>query len=348
MKSLSPLRTALLLLLPFVGLGALYATWRETDRARLALRDSTDAGMARAAADYLTVVTPPGAVGEFDPVRLLSGAYALAGTSSWPGGLQVVVGNTALLPDSVGLLPLSDSLFAVLDTAAAAMAILLPERVQLVPLRARSGRSSGAWVATWGAAPVTESGSLLRIGYIGAAGGIVILAVLGLMPARAWWRWATVGGIIVMIVLIRAALGVEWENELRRATELRLLALRHLVEMAATAPGVRQVTVPLVAASAVTAPYALTPPAESDIAWGQDSLGAVATILAATPRTLSGLRIALHLPERPEILTGRVMPWLMILLLVAVLELLSGLSSRTAIFHGDGTSPSGSTPAGTA
>lgn len=343
-----PIRTALLLLLPLVGFGALHQTWRETDRARLALRDSTDAGLARAAADYLTVVTPPGAVGEFDAPRLLSGAHALAGTSSWPGGLQVVVGNTALLPDSIGLLPLSDSLFTVMDTASSLTADLGSTRAQLVPLRARSGNSSGAWVASWGAAPRNESGSLLRIGYIGAAGGVMLLSVLGLMQARGWWRWSAMAGIVAMVILIRAALGLEWEAEMRAATELRLVALRHLVEMAATAPGVRQVTVPSVAASAQTAPFALTPPAQSALTWGQDSLGAVATILAATPRTLSGLRISLHLPARPELLTGRVMPWLVLLLVVALLELLSGLSSRPAIFHSNTTPPTGTTSAGTA
>jgi hypothetical protein len=343
-----PIRTALLLLLPLVGLGALYQSWRETEHARLTLRDRTDAGLARAAADYLTVVTPPGTVGEFDAARLLSGTHALAGTSFWRGGVQVIVGNTALLPDSIGLLPLSDSLFSIMDTASSVAVDLVPERVQLVPLHSRTGTSSGAWVAVWGAAPINQSGSLLRIGYIGAAGGVMVLAVLGLMQARAPWRWGALAGVIAMVVLIRAALGLEWESQLRAATELRLRTLRHLVELAATAPGVRQVTVPGVAASAQTAPFALTPPAESDVTWGQDSLGSVATILAATPRTLSGLRISLHLPDRPEVLTGQVMPWLVVLLLVALLELLSGLSPRSPIFHTDSAAPSGTTSAGTA
>lgn len=343
-----PLRTMLLLMLPIVGLGALYATWHETDRARLELRDRTDAGLARAAADYLTVVTPGGAVGEFDAPRLLSGAHALAGTSFWKGGLQVLVGNSALLRDSIGLLPLSDSLFNVMDTAVTVTAILPRERVQLVPLLTKSGTSSGAWVAAWGAAPATESGPLLRAAYIGAAGAIVLLAILGLLQARPPWRWACFGAVALMVVLLRAALGLEWEGELRQATELRLLTLRQLVEIAATAPGVRQAMVAEVAASAETAPFALPPPAESEVSWGQDSLGAVATILAATPRTLSGLRLSLHLPLRPESLTGRVMPWLLVLLLAGLVELLSGLSRRPAIFQGNGTAPSASTSPGTA
>jgi hypothetical protein len=252
------------------------------------------------------------------------------------------------LPDSIGLLPLSDSLFSLMDTAARVTAVLDPERVQLVPLLARSGARSGAWVAVWGAAPLSQSGSLLRIGYIGAAGSLMLLTVLGLMRTRAWWRWGAFGGCVAMIVVIRAALGAEWEAELRSDTELRLRTLRHLVEVAATASGVRQATVPGVAASAQTAPYALTPPAGGDVAWGQDSVGAVGTILAATPRTLSGLRIALHPPQRPEVLTGRVMPWLVLVLLVALTELLSGLSTRAAIFHSDRPTPSSSTPAGTA
>jgi hypothetical protein len=349
-KPIHQFRTILLLLLPLVGLAALYASAQETGRARLALRDSTEAGLARSAADYLSVVTPAGAVGEFDAPRLISGAHALAGTSFWHGGLQVIVGSTALLPDSIGLLPLPDSLFAIMDSATGAVTVLGPQqRVQLVPLRAKSGKISGAWVGTWGAAPDTEDGSLLRIGYIGAAGSVVLLAVLGLMRAGRWWRWGVLTALVAMIVVIRGALGVEWEEQLRDATELRLRVLRHLVEVAATAPGVRQVTVPDVAASALVAPYALTPPAQSSLNWGQDSLGAVATILAATPRTLSGLKLSLHLPVRPEVLTGRIMPWLMILLVVALLELLlSGLSSRPAIFHTDPASPSSTTSAGTA
>lgn len=344
------MRKALLLLLPLVAFLALHATWRTTESARLALRDSTDAGLARGAADFLTVITPPGTVGEFDAVRLLSGAHALAGTSFWPGGLQILVGSTPLLPDSIGLLPLSEALLRVMDDEPPVVTVQrAAARVQLVPLHARSGRSSGAWVAAWGSAAVREAGPWLRIGYIGAAGGVMLLAVLGLLRSHSTWRWSTLGSVVVMIVLLRAALGLEWDSQLRESTDLRLRALRHLVEIAATAPGVRQVTVGTVAASATVEPYALTPPAQSDVVWGQDSLGAVATILAATPRTLSGLRISLHLPERPEALTGRVMPWLLVVLLVALLELLlSGLSPRPAIFHSDSGSPPDIIPPGPA
>jgi hypothetical protein len=349
-KSIHQVRTILLLLLPPVGLAALYTGAQETGRARLALRDSTDAGLARAAADYLSVVTPAGAVGEFDAPRLISGTHALSGTSFWQGGLQVIIGSTALLPDSIGLIPLPDSLFAIMDSATGAVTVVRgPQRVQLVPLPGKAGKSSAAWVGVWGAAPATMDGSLLRIGYIGAAGGVVLLAVLGLLRARAWWRWGALAAVVAMIIVIRGALGVQWEGQLRDATELRLRVLRHLVEVAATAPGVRQATVPDVAASAIATPYALTPPAQSTLTWGQDSVGAVATILAATPRTLSGLKLSLHLPTAPEVLTGRIMPWLLLLLGVALVELLvSGLSSRPAIFHRDTATPSSTTSAGTA
>jgi hypothetical protein len=344
------MRKAFLLLLPLVAFLALHTSWRIGEQARWMLRDSTEAGLARSAADFLTVVTPPGTVGEFDAVRLLSGVHALAGTSFWPGGLQVVVGSTALLPDSLHLLPLSDSLLRVMDDSPPAVAVDRGEvRVLLVPLRARSGSSSGAWIASWGGATASSAGPLIRIGYIGAAGGIMLLAVLGLLRAHHTWRWSAVAGVIAMIVLIRAALGLEWEGQLRTATELRLRTIRNLVEIAATAPGVRQVTVPGVAASAEVFPYALMPKAQSDVVWTQDSLGAAATILAATPRTLSGLKIALHPPEPPEVLTGRVMPWLLLVLLVALVQLLlSGLSSRPAIFQGDRQTSPGIIPPGTA
>lgn len=344
------MRKALLLLLPLVAFFALHATWRSGERARLALRDSTDAGLARSAADFLTVVTPPGAVGEFDPVRLLSGAHALAGTSFWPSGLQVVLGSTPLLPDSIGLLPFSDSLLRVMDDTPAVVPVeRAAGRIQMVPLRARSGRRSGVWAASWGGSPLYRAGPLTRIGYIGAAGGIMLLSVLGLMRVHASWRWGVLAGVVAMIVLLRAAIGAEWESQLRQSTELRLRTLRHVVEVAATAPGVRQVTVPAVAASAVVKPYALMPPVQSPVSWTQDSLGPIATILAATPRTLSGLQIGLHPPERPEVLTGRIMPWLALVLLVAVAELLlSGLSRRPAILHSDRDASPGITPPGTA
>jgi hypothetical protein len=61
------------------------------------------------------------------------------------------------------------------------------------------------------------------------------------------------------------------------------------------------------------------------------------------------LRLSLHLPQRPEVLTGRIMPWLLVLLAVALVELLiSGLSSRPTIFHSDTAPPSSTTSAGTA
>lgn len=343
------MRRVLLLLLPLLALGALAVTWREVERARVVLRDVTDAGLARAAADYLTTVTPPGAVGEFDGARLLSGAHALAGTSFWPGGLQVLVGNTPLLPDSLGLLPLPDSLLRLMDQSSVVVrAQVGGRRVQLVPLLARSGNHTGAWVAVWNGARSPEPGILLRFGYIGTAGGLVILALLGLLHSGAPWRWAVAATTIGFVLLIRLALGSEWESQLRESTELRIRTLRHLVEIAATAPGVRQVTVPNVAASATVVPFALTPPAQSEVVWVQDSLGLAATILAATPRTLSGLKLVLHLPEPPEQLTGRVMPWLIgVLAIVVIMLVLSGLSPRPAIFHTEATPP-GLTPPGNA
>jgi hypothetical protein len=344
------MRKVLLLLLPLVALASLYLTWEETARAQLALRDSTDAGLARGAADYLTTITPPGAVGEFDAPRLLSAVHALSVTSFWPGGLQVLIGGTALLPDSIGLVPLPEPVLRVMDQSPTMVTVPAGQRrVQFVPLLARSGKHSGGWVGVWSGSQEIEPGVLLRIGYIGAAGGVVMLALLSLMRSAATWRWLTMAAILVMVVVIRAALGTQWESQLREATEFRVTILRHLVEVAATAPGVRQVTVQQVAASATVIPYALMPPAQSGVLWIQDSLGPAATILAATPRTLSGLKLVLHLPEPPEMLTGRVMPWLLVVLVVALVELLlSGLSRRPAIFQGNAAPPSSHTPAGTA
>ncbi len=290
------------------------------------------------------MVTPPGPIGEFDPVRLLSAANVLATTSFWPGGLQVLVGNTALVPDSIQLLPLPDSVLLAMEQGQAPVRVETPVvQVSLVPLLSREGRRTGAWVAAWNVFPGLRVGTRLRLLFLGSALGIVLTGVLGMPALRSSLRWVTAAGGAVALVLLVMTLTERITTTVRAATELRLEALRRLVEMAATAPGVRQATVPDVAASAEVRPLARAPAVGSALAWDADSAGPFATITAATPRTLSGLALTLRpVDPDPIPILAQLRRWCGIGLAgLLVTALFSGLSPVPAVFHsGESATPS--------
>lgn len=335
-------RKAFGVLLPLVALGALSGMWWTAQGAERALQRGTDAALARAGADFLTVVTPHGAIGEFDPVRLLSGANALANSSVLPGGMQVVVGNTPLVSDTVHLLPLADSVLLAMDRGRSPVLAETPMVVaSFVPLRSREGHRTGGWLAVWNAFPVAFVGAYLRLLFLLVAAGIMVSALLCLPGRRLQPRWLAVVGTALGVLLLTVILNQKIDRTIRAATALRLETVRRLVEIAATAPGVRQATVSDVAASVEVRPLAIAPPPGTGVSWSEDSAGPVATILAATPRTLSGLALVLRPREPDPDLVGRgLWGWcgLVLATLLGTL-LLSGLSPSPAVFHSGAGEP---------
>lgn len=339
--------TLLCLLVALGALGGMGWTAAETDR-RLQL--ATNAGLARGAADFLTVVTPPGAIGEFDPVRLLSAANALASASFWPGGMQVVIGNTPLVPDSVALLPLPDSTLLAMEQGRALVVAQTPVvRAVFVPLLSREGHHTGAWVAVWNGYPVTLLGAVLRLVMLAVGIGAILMGLLSLWGVRSRARWLMAAGTGLGLLLLTVVLNHKVEATVRAATALRLETIRRLVEIAATAPGVRQATVPGVAASVTVQPLSSAPKPGSVVVWSEDSAGAFATILAATPRTLSGMGLSLRLVDPdPEQIERRLWGWCGLgLAMLLLITALSGLSSHPAVFHSGASESPRTTSSGT-
>ncbi len=278
---------------PLAARLALAGAWRTAVRAEAAVRDAVGLALARQAAAYLTVVTPPGA-GSYDAPRLVSAANALAAAGSWPGGFLLAFGRTPLVPDTLGLLPLPDTLLAGLEQGGeGAIATHTGVRVAVAPFLDRDQWTLRGWTATWGVVPegLPSADAIL----------LTVLAVLlALLAALAAWRggrerWVRLvpvaaGGLAVLLAL---DLAVSVRRTAVQATAVRLETAARLVERAATAPGVAQSRLREIGAGAATA---IVPrPASPPVVTLEDSAGLPrAVIVAATPRTHRGLQISVR------------------------------------------------------
>ncbi len=279
---------------PLTVLFSVAGLWWSAGRAERAIRDQSDARLARHAVAFLRVVTPPTAKG-YDAPRLLAGVNSLASASFWRGGFQLVLGRTPLLPDTMGLLPVPESLLERL--AAGAPTVLLDRhrsRASLVPVLDPDQSELLGWAAAWG----TLAGRLPSVD-----GALVTLLVLGGIVASglAFWRehtarWRLVAfvGVLGLVVTLAADLGWSVYRTARDATDTRLLTLRRLVEIAATANGVRHEALSGIGVGA-TAAVLNTPVTLPDDVTREEQDGVlVAWIAAATPRNQGGLRFTLR------------------------------------------------------
>ncbi len=262
--------------------------WRAMLRTEQAMLDRLQQQLAQHAGAYLGVVTPAGTAGGYDAARLLSGANALAGASFWPGGIQLVLGTTALIPDDVGLLPLPDSVQVAVDRGAPMYVLLhAEERAVLVPFLGPQSHYLG-WVGTWGALGRQLPSPL----------SVTLTSLCGLALAMAVWSCARRAALrqrllaSVAVILSLLLLGGELRTELygvrRAAIQTRLETVRKLIELAATAERVRQADLPAIAVDIGVAVRRGLPSADSGVVW-TDS---VASISAATPRSQGSLQLA--------------------------------------------------------
>ncbi len=270
-----------------------------TERARL---DRLQQQLAQHAGAYLGVVTPGGSAGGYDAARLLSGANALAGATFWPGGMQLVLGTTALIPDDIGLLPLPDSVQVAVDRGAPMFVLThAEERAVLVPFLGPQNHYLG-WLGTWGA-----QGNRLP-----GPGGLILTALAALALVLAVWscvrraalrqRLLAAGALGLALLLMGREIHQELDAVGRAAIQTRLETVRKLIELAATAERVRQADLPAIAVDIAVAVRRGLPLADSGVVW-HDS---VASISAATPRTQASLQLAVPVPEPPALPAA---PW---------------------------------------
>jgi hypothetical protein len=266
--------------------------WRTALRAETGAVDRLHLHLAEHAAQFLTVATPAGQAGGYDPARLVAWANSLAGATFWPGQLQVVLGGTPLVPDEIGLLPLPDSVRAMVEVGLAPQFVESPEgRVALYAFRGADRRPLG-WVGAWGAlepelpTPEPIAITIIALGLVSAAVGIVLIGGGPLRLAVALLLSAGAAGVLA--VSLERVVG----STARAAVVARLATARRLVEMAATAPEVRQAELPALVPGLEVEAVRGDRGAAEPVEWSDS----VATVVAATPRTQGSLILRLRAP----------------------------------------------------
>jgi hypothetical protein len=291
-------RHGLLLAGPLVALAAVAGLWHSARRAERVELDRADAALARSAAAYFSVVVPAGAANGYDPARLLSAVNNLERASFWPGGLQVALGTVPLLPDTIGLAPVPDSLLKQLDEGReAVIAHYARYRVALVPFLDRDRWGMLGWAAAWGTIRPQLPSVLSALMAGLAATWILISALVFLREADRRWRIVAFGCALGFLAALAVELQWSVGRAARSAAEVQVLTLKRLIEVAATAPGVRQMMLPEIAVGLRVRPLAQADSVASDVRWGEDAGGPTVTVVAATPRTQGALELTLQ-PDR--------------------------------------------------
>jgi hypothetical protein len=221
-----------------IALCAIAGLFIAAARAHRDILDRSNHDVGESAAAFLAAVTPaPG--GQYDPARLVSGASALAGAWFFPGGIQLVVGRTPLLPDSLGIAPRLDHLAASQDTGSVLLALPHGHRAAVVPFINRSDSLPIGWLAVWDTLPdFDDPDEAVLFGMLSFS----IAIWLGVASRRGAARLRR-DMLVVLSAAAAALAGFALNAELQRsaeaATEIRLQVTRRLMEIASTADGVR-------------------------------------------------------------------------------------------------------------
>lgn len=223
---------------------ALGGLWWTAGRTEARLQAETDLALAQQAAAYLATVTPEGPGGYHVPA-LLSAAHRVAQAAFWPANLQVGLAGAPLLPDSVGLAPLPVRDLEALELGSGSVvARHAAVRATVVPLLDTDRWETVGWVAVWhGLAPRPRpvAAPLLTV----AATLIALLAgVLGLAAPGLWSAAVARIGSVACLAALALVLGRGIRHAAAEATDLRLRTAHRLVDMAATASGVRREELP--------------------------------------------------------------------------------------------------------
>jgi hypothetical protein len=243
------LRGALSWIALAVALGAIGGLFVATQKSYRDLLDRSNLSVAWTSAAFLSAVTP-GLQGRsdprFDPARLVSGAGALANASFFPGGLQVFFARTPLLTDTVGLAPVVE--FDA-DDLSDWRVVVSPSghHVGLVAFADRARETPVGWVGAWATLPPLAEPWLAVL-----LGTIAFLAALSLGIERYFGASRVIRDALALLAIVCAGgAGLELRSALQRTaaatTETHLQFARRLIEVAATADGVRSSVLPRLA-----------------------------------------------------------------------------------------------------
>ena len=292
---MSPSRGLLLVLGPLVSVFAVGGMWWTARAAERDLLRRSDAALALHAVQYLSVVTPPGPDSGYDARRLLSAANALADASFWPGGFQLALGQVPLVVDTIDLAPLPPSVLHRLDEGASSV-VTTHGRVEavVVPFKDREHTTRLGWAAAWSTirshVPSAHT-SLVTLLAIAA----IVVAAAGLWSEHTA-RWRLVAFAAAMGVVMVLALDLGWSvyRTARVGSDTRLLTIRRLVEIAATAEGVKQARLPELGVGTTIRLLRRPLPSSEDVVRDAEDGEPVARIVAATPRTQGAIAFSLR------------------------------------------------------
>ena len=201
-----------------------------------------------------------------------------------------------MLPDPLDLAPALAQLSLTPTTDSVRhLALKSPgsARVSVVPLWNQKADLGEGWVAVWGAVPLSSESNRKRLVGLVAAGALVALAgaVRGWPGVRAAAGLGGTAGLALLGVL--ASRGIDRAG--REATDLSLLRLRRLVEIAASSREVHVEDLPILLPGVST--RVLRPPFErrSDPPVARDSMGGEArAFVIASLRGGNGLEIGVR------------------------------------------------------
>lgn len=221
-----------------VLIGGLLALSQIQSTAARSRRDeifAADAYTAIAVAGYLSIVAPLDSTrSEAQLIGLLSTVNTLARAPGWRRNFQVGLGfgETALLPDSVGLVPLGDSARRDLFDDHLTRKVTPAGIVPVAPMFDRNFRHSIGWVAAWRMVPDQNATALLTVVLVLLAAAVVLVILVPPGPRWAWPRWFAVIAAVGFMSTLAGYQALRTRNLARRSSEVILVRTRQLVERA--------------------------------------------------------------------------------------------------------------------
>ena len=265
-----------------VGMGVT-AWW-----ATRSVRSQANGTLAQAVATYLSLVTPRDRSVGLNPARLLSASSSLAGSSFWNAGLQAALGNTPLLADTIGLGSLPPEILVLVEQAPGPILLHDQARVPVAVARLLDHDlwNPVGWVAVWNGVPPTD-GAPVALG-LALLASLAIAFSLGSTSRVPRW----IPGALAATALLAAWLGFDVRRTAVQATDLPLLRIRRLIEIAASADGVRAADLPAIAPGpALITEWVPQPDQRAERVGRERAGGEVYAVLVASLQGGTGLRI---------------------------------------------------------
>jgi hypothetical protein len=196
---------------------------------------AADAYTAIAVAGYLTIVAPLDSTrSESQLIGLLSTVNTLGRAPGWRRNFQVGLGfgETALLPDSISLVPLGSPARQALLEDHLTRKESTAGTVAVAPMFDRDFRHSVGWVGAWRMVPDQNATGLLSGILVLLAAAVFAVILIPPGPRWSWPRWIAVIAALGFMSSLAGYQALRTRNLARRGAEVILVRTRQLVERA--------------------------------------------------------------------------------------------------------------------